>query len=249
MPSPAVAKALRRLEASLQAGECYEAQQVVKTVYYRMRSRKAAGLEDGYQLLQEAAVMQLRIGQARMCAAAASSQVISDSCMLQDSCGAELGTLLLQALCEDRALASLERVSAVCAILQAFPDRASPRASELTPELAAHFAQEALKWLRLPSSGEADAACSRIHLLLAQYLFAFCGAEGLGWASPHFALGHEESAFAAAVADAVSQAGQHEHLFVARACLQILAASSYAPDADAGSCVCPAAAAAASRLP
>ena len=37
MPSASVQKALARLQDSLSAGELYEGQQVVKTVYWRLR--------------------------------------------------------------------------------------------------------------------------------------------------------------------------------------------------------------------
>ena len=155
---------------------------------------------------------------------------------MQDSCGAELGGLLVQALCDDRAPASADRVEAVLDILQAFPERASPRATELSPQLASRFALEALKWLRQPASAGSGATCDEVHLLLAQYLWAYLGAAGLGWASPHYALSHQPGAFAAAVADAASQpqAAADEHLFVARAALQVMASTPDTAAADAG---------------
>jgi hypothetical protein len=41
---------LKKLEASIQAGNFYEAEQMTKTVYYRYRTRKM--LEDSYQIVE-----------------------------------------------------------------------------------------------------------------------------------------------------------------------------------------------------
>ena len=50
MPSPAVLRALARLEQSLETGELYEGQQVVKTVYWRLRQGPASQLQLQLQL-------------------------------------------------------------------------------------------------------------------------------------------------------------------------------------------------------
>ena len=53
---PAVEQALQKLKPSIQAGSSYEAQQKVKTIYSRFRSRRQ--LTCAYQLLGEAACLQ-----------------------------------------------------------------------------------------------------------------------------------------------------------------------------------------------
>ena len=63
MPSQAVSKAVRRLEEGLANHEYYESQQVVKTVYWRNRTRKL--LDDSYDLLVAASQAQLTQGQVR----------------------------------------------------------------------------------------------------------------------------------------------------------------------------------------
>ena len=61
MPSQGVSKALTRLKEGLSDQEYYESQQVVKTVYWRYRTRKL--LQDSYELLQAASQAQLTDGQ------------------------------------------------------------------------------------------------------------------------------------------------------------------------------------------
>lgn len=59
----ALNKPLQKLQLSLQAGQAYEGQQMIKTVYHRFRSRKK--LVESYQVLEGAATQQLAAGQAR----------------------------------------------------------------------------------------------------------------------------------------------------------------------------------------
>ena len=54
---------MQRLNQSLEAGQAYEGQQVIKTVFHRFRSRKR--LLDSYRLLEEGAVAQLQHNQVR----------------------------------------------------------------------------------------------------------------------------------------------------------------------------------------
>ena len=115
---------------------------------------------------------------------------------VQDSCGAELAMLLLQAFQEDSVPASPARIQPVLDILLSFPGKTSPRCTALTPDLCSRYALEALKWLRTQPQQQAQqpgesnrilAACEQIHLHLAIFLSTFYGAPGLGWAGPHFA--------------------------------------------------------------
>lgn len=59
--SGGVERALEKLQLSLEAGQAYEGQQVIKTVYHRLRSRKK--LLDSYQVLESGAMLQLQQGQ------------------------------------------------------------------------------------------------------------------------------------------------------------------------------------------
>ena len=139
--------------------------------------------------------------------------------------------LLLQAFNEDKVPADASHVQPVLDILHSFPGHASPRCTELTPDLCSRYSLEALKWLRQQQPGgagarAAQAACQQIHLHLADYLTSCYGPSGLGWASPHFALGHDPAAFARAVAAAVQAgSGADEQLFLVRAALQVMASS------------------------
>lgn len=58
-----VARSLEKFRASLENGTFYEAQQLVKTVYHRLRSRKL--LEESRELLEKAACLQLQYQQVR----------------------------------------------------------------------------------------------------------------------------------------------------------------------------------------
>lgn len=72
--SRAHAQAIGRLQQGLAAGDPYEAQQGVKTTYYRLKARRQT--HDGYDLLHQAAVVQFGAG--------------------QFTCGVELAKLLLE---------------------------------------------------------------------------------------------------------------------------------------------------------
>jgi len=52
-----VEKSLEKFRASLEKGSIYEAQQLIKTVYHRLRSRKL--MEESRELLEKAACLQL----------------------------------------------------------------------------------------------------------------------------------------------------------------------------------------------
>lgn len=56
-----VEKAIEKLQQSLKANQAYEGQQIVLTTHSRLRSRKK--LTESYQLLEQAAVLQLQQGQ------------------------------------------------------------------------------------------------------------------------------------------------------------------------------------------
>jgi hypothetical protein len=68
------AQAISRLRDGLAAGDAYEAQQGVKTTYYRLKARRQT--HDGYDLLQQASVVQFGAS--------------------QFTCGVELAKLLLE---------------------------------------------------------------------------------------------------------------------------------------------------------
>ena len=52
-----VEKSLEKFKTSLKKGSVYEAQQLIKTVYHRLRSRKL--LEESRDVLEKAACLQL----------------------------------------------------------------------------------------------------------------------------------------------------------------------------------------------
>jgi len=59
-----VEKSLEKFRVSLEKGSIYEAQQLIKTVYHRLRSRKL--MEESRQLLEKAACLQLDHEQVRV---------------------------------------------------------------------------------------------------------------------------------------------------------------------------------------
>lgn len=67
-----VEKSLEKFKRSLVNGTYYEAQQLIKTVYHRLRSRKF--LEESRDLLEKASCLQLEHAQVRIIALARLSQ-------------------------------------------------------------------------------------------------------------------------------------------------------------------------------
>lgn len=201
-PAPAsagVAKALQRVKAQLDAGAFYEAQQMYKTTYHRYHSRKQ--LDEAYQVLREGAVAQLRAGQI--------------------TCGAELGTMLVDAYAEDRAPASTASIAALCDIVRAMPAEAPGAEDGAGVDACSRFVTAAVKWAH---KAGADAGVRQLHDLFAGHLVAAYGWRQLGRASMHFARGADADAFAAALAGCAAAAPPGEAgLFAARAVLQTLA--------------------------
>jgi hypothetical protein len=202
-----VAKALQRVRAQVEAGAFYEAQQMYKTTYHRYHSRKQ--LEEAYQVLREGAVQQLRSGQV--------------------TCGAELGSMLVDAYVEDRVPATGAPLAALADIVRAMPGggggsgggEGGGTEADADIDACSRFVTAAVKWAHRQG---ADAACRQLHDLFAAHLVAAYGWRLLGRASPHFARGADADAFAAALASCASAAPPGEaDLFLARAVLQTLA--------------------------
>lgn len=117
---------LRKLEASLEAGQFYEAHEMFKTVYYRHRARGQA--EESYALCCEGARLQLQRGQL--------------------NCGLELCMLLVEAYAADGLRPSEAAVALVAALVDAFPREARPPADHPPVRECAQFVAAAIKWLR-----------------------------------------------------------------------------------------------------
>lgn len=210
----ALNKPLQKLQLSLQAGQAYEGQQMIKTVYHRFRSRKK--LVESYQVLEGAATQQLAAGQV--------------------TCGVELGFLLLEAFASDKVVANDAALRQILHVLQSFPGPTADGSADQddAPRLCCKLAVEAIRWARNHPMGDLalqqDTAGSpeqQIHNHLARYIWEFYGVPGLGWASLHFAHGSEPFRFAAAIATAAEQAPRAElDLFLTRAALQILCTNS-----------------------
>ncbi|KAK9815065.1 hypothetical protein WJX73_006334 [Symbiochloris irregularis] len=83
MSASGVDKAVEKLRQCLAADQAYEGQQIALTTHSRLRSRKR--LVESYQLLEQAAVLQLQQGQV--------------------TCGAELAGLLVQDFKKDKVIA------------------------------------------------------------------------------------------------------------------------------------------------
>ena len=197
--SAGVQKALQRVKAQVDAGAFYEAQQMYKTTYHRYHSRKQ--LDEAYQVLREGAVQQLRSGQI--------------------TCGAELGTMLVDAYTEDRAPAGAAAVGALCDIVRAMPADGAIAEDGAGVEACSRFVTAAVKWAH---KAGADAGVRQLHDLFAAHLVAAYGWHQLARASMHYARGADADAFAAALASCSAAAPPGEaDLFAARAVLQTLA--------------------------
>ena len=56
-------RVLEKMRANLEKGAFYEAQQMLKTVYYRYRSRRL--YQESYDVVEDGACLQMRQGQVR----------------------------------------------------------------------------------------------------------------------------------------------------------------------------------------
>lgn len=194
--SAGVAKAVLKLKASIDAGNSYEAQQMLKTVYHRFRMRDQLG--DAYQLLEEGACMQLGRG--------------------QFNCGLELALLLAEDYSSDKLPVSEVAIQRLITILRAWPT--GDEATEES-EGATRFIGAALKWCR--SCGDRGEDSALLHDSLAKYLWETLNIKGLAAVTAHFARGRDYYSFAAIIFEAAAQGSpEEEDLFLARALLQTL---------------------------
>ncbi len=122
-------QALVRFAETVSSGAYYEAQQVLKSVYHRMRSRQQ--LENSYELASRAAVIQFGAA--------------------QSTCGAELGQLLIGDYETDKVAVTPGSLQRVMAILYA------AAAAGMVDQLIA-LAKAALKWILACQGSRADAA-------------------------------------------------------------------------------------------
>eukprot|EP00878_Enallax_costatus_P004388 GHUV01004625.1.p1 GENE.GHUV01004625.1~~GHUV01004625.1.p1 ORF type:complete len:311 (+),score=87.64 GHUV01004625.1:204-1136(+) len=204
-----VQKSLERIQAQVQAGAFYEAQQMYKTVYHRCKARKQTA--DSYEVLKSGSVQQL------------SYQEIT--------CGMELANMLLEAFHADKVPASNEYLGMIYAILQALPKQLQLAEPDSTAEVdeCSRFVNAVLKWAHKQG---ADDAARKMHDMFADWIWQTCGWKQFGKAALHYSRGTDAAAYAAALAAMNTQAGGHEaHLFVTRAVLQTLA-SAHAANAD-----------------
>ncbi|PSC71334.1 Golgi to ER traffic 4-like protein [Micractinium conductrix] len=198
--SVGTAKVLRKLEASLAAGQFYEAHEMFKTVYYRHRSRGHAAAS--YELAQEGARLQLQRGQL--------------------NCGVELCLLLVEAYVADKVPASEEAVARVASLVDAFPRGRPGEAADPPVAECSRLVGAAVKWLR--SSGDDGRHEAALEGRLAACVTESLGWQGLGFALPHYARACDAGAAAAAVAAAVAHGRpDEEDLFLTRAALTMAA--------------------------
>ncbi|EIE25182.1 hypothetical protein COCSUDRAFT_65140 [Coccomyxa subellipsoidea C-169] len=192
-----VNKILSRIENATTTEAAYEAQQMLKTVYHRLRSRKK--LTESYDLLQQGARLQLKGDQL--------------------TCGSELALLLIHDLEADGfKLSELHRITDLleCIRKPYTESRDSPEIKEATKITSA-----AIRWVK--KMGDEEAA-KKLHSTLAALICKCQGAEGLLAASEHFSRGDDPAAFAAYLADVSSKGSHSEHdLILTRAVLQVLA--------------------------
>jgi hypothetical protein len=106
-------KSLDRIQAQVQQGAFYEAQQMYKTVYHRCRSKKQ--LVDSYRVLEAGSVQQ-----------------VSNH---QMTCGVELALMLVEAFIADKVSASGEYLGMITNVLQALPDNLQLTDPDSTAEL------------------------------------------------------------------------------------------------------------------
>ncbi|GJP34156.1 hypothetical protein CLOM_g18614 [Closterium sp. NIES-68] len=236
------AKMLSKLEASVKAGNFYEAQQLYKSVSARYLSRGGARAEDAVELLQSGACVQLQ--------------------QRQVTCGTELALLLVDALSSTHAPHSQATVDRLLAINDAFKpllshQPASPPAAAANAAAAAAAGVESASESREQSAAASEAAASsevssafdgclsflkaairwslrsegaprhgapELHDALAVLLWTHGATQDLEVASRHFVLGRDTKAFCSVLCQVMEQAFPDEvDLVLARAVLQYLA--------------------------
>jgi hypothetical protein len=158
-------------------------------------------MPEGYQVLQQGSIQQLR-----------SKQV---------NCGIELANLLIDAYKTDKVQASEQSLSPLIEILRALPELCENGNSKAELEECNRFVMSAIKWAHKQGATQ---AVQQMHDIFAQWIMKAQGANGLGKASMHFARGSDAGAFVEALCSCSSQAPSHEQdMFVSRAVFQTLA--------------------------
>ena len=71
-------RVMDKMRANLDRGAFYEAQQMLKTVYYRYRSRRL--YQESYDVVEDGACLQLKQGQVMLCSACFSSKQSFHAC-------------------------------------------------------------------------------------------------------------------------------------------------------------------------
>eukprot|EP00879_Flechtneria_rotunda_P003288 GHRR01003513.1.p1 GENE.GHRR01003513.1~~GHRR01003513.1.p1 ORF type:complete len:310 (+),score=113.73 GHRR01003513.1:276-1205(+) len=204
-----IQKSLDKIQAQVQAGAYYEAQQMYKTVYHRCKARKQVA--DSYQVLRSGSVQQLR------------SQQIT--------CGVELASMLVEVFTADSVPASGEFLTMIFDILQALPVPLQLPDPDSAAELdgLSRFITAALKWAHKQG---ADAAVQSIHDAFGRWIVQAYGWQQFGRAALHLSRGSDAAAYAVALQEISRHAPADEApLFITRAILQTLA-SAHAANAD-----------------
>ncbi|CAI5522250.1 unnamed protein product [Closterium sp. Naga37s-1] len=226
------AKMLSKLEASVKAGNFYEAQQLYKSVSARYLSKGGARAEDAVELLQSGASVQLQ--------------------QRQVTCGTELALLLVDALSATHTAHSQGTVERLLAINDAFkpllshqtgspaaaasesreqsaaPEAATSAAAAEYESLSAFegclsFLKAAIRW-SLKAQGAPRHGAPELHDALAVLLWTHGATQDLEAASRHFVLGRDTKAFSSVLCQVMQEGFPDEvDLVLARAVLQYLA--------------------------
>eukprot|EP00798_Chlamydomonas_sp_ICE-L_P027490 gene27490-4796_t len=218
------------MEKHVASGNYYEAQQMLKTIYHRHRSRKH--FQESYEILKGGAVMQLE--------------------KRQVTCGVELGLLMMEAYSKDKVSVSSESMSLIKAIIASFPTplivagegaaaaaavggpsggggaSVSSQESIALDELS-RLVGAATKWALKQGCNE-DArsphdSFGNLHDSFGKYIWDTFGWKGLGRASKHFARGSNTNHYATALKECCKLAPTESGLLICRAVLQVLAMS------------------------
>jgi len=202
-----------RVQRAMESGNPYEAHEMMKTAFYRMRSK---GDNSGaYDLCQEGAVAQLQAGEIK--------------------CGTDMGKLMLDAYVSDDVTPDEQSVSRVLAILRSFP---KGLASLATLDVAAIFkddtfpsplseltqlASQAAKWARKKAPFE---LVRKILTAEVDWLIPELGWRGCNLVSTLLIQAKEPKRLGEYLVDCAAEGRAEERdLFGARAVLQTLAAA------------------------
>lgn len=204
-------RALDNLSSSLQSGATYEGHEMLKTAFYRMRSRKK--LHESYDIARYGAMLQFAEGQLH--------------------CGIEMGNLFLESCLNDGMSVTSTAIEHACELLKAFPTRFDQ--NDLVKGMA-KLKQGTLKWIVKCGGSVEDQR--KVYTISGQYLASLLGWKGVNVFFSDVARSGDAELLLSVLQDTIRRLRKDEmELFITRICLQVFASMPQSRKGEAFSMV------------